>query len=50
MSKPTLTKDIWHNTHNPRGYGLFTKNSDDDDSCVGRDAVEDGWDGHKNAF
>lgn len=45
-------KDRYHNEHNPRGYGLLRENENDGDaySCAGQDAMEDGWDGHKNAF
>jgi hypothetical protein len=56
-------KDRFHNKHNPRGYGLDvliqTQVSDEDaalsdpnyaDHCAGLDAMESGWDGHKEAF
>lgn len=49
-------KDLWHNTHNPRGYGVMRDHngermtSADEAHYAGMDAIEDGWDGHKNAF
>lgn len=48
-------KDRWHNKHNPRGYAacdpLLAKGAMEDEiQAAGMDAIEDGWDGHKNAF
>lgn len=45
-------KDRYHNEHNPRGYGLLSDRDGNEwlYSDTGRDALEDGWDGHKNAF
>ena len=49
-------KDRWHNKHNLRGmYAPRDSNGEamtmeDEMHTAGMDAVEDGWDGHKNAF
>jgi len=49
-------KDRWHNTHNPRGIAtppdpaLAASIMNDEILSAGMDAIEDGWDGHKNAF
>lgn len=41
-------KDRYHNTVNPRGYGLRSQN--DDWHTEAMDAMEEGWDGHKVWF
>lgn len=49
-------KDRFHNTHNPRGY--FAPRDEEGELLTeeeqmhraGMDAMEAGWDGHKNVF
>jgi Ribosomal protein L24e len=50
-------KDRWHNKHNPRGIATVKALTDEDKRLlndemndVGRDDIESGWDGHKDAF
>ena len=51
-------KDRWHNSNNPTRQRYITEDREDredrdeyfDMHCVGLDAIEDGWDGHKDAF
>ncbi len=44
-------KDDYHNKHNPRGLGAMPNQyHDEQDHEAGMAAIEDGWDGHKNAY
>lgn len=45
-------KDANHNQFNPRGFGarIDTRLEADEAHEAGMDAIEDGWDGHKNAY
>lgn len=46
-------KDLFHNIHNPRGYGAAILDPDCNKELAhnaGLDGLEAGWDGHKNSF
>lgn len=43
-------KDIYHNIHNPRGYGKQRMTPNERSIKAGLDGMEDGWDGHKGTF
>jgi len=45
-------KDQYHNLHNPRGRALKHERLTIEEQCyaAAMDAVEAGWDGHKDVF